>query len=88
MTLAKKVAGKLRAQESTAVAAGAMHNDHGITDMARRVARGRAQRGVVQAQFGHLFTRFELKIVGDPVAFVIGELRRVLGLGPARAGEQ
>jgi len=88
LALAEKFAGELRTQESAAVAARAVHDEDGVVHVAGGVAGWRAEGGVVQAQVRELLARLEFEVMDNEIALLIGELRLVLRLRPARAGEQ
>ena len=61
-------------------AAGAVKNQNGVRDAAPRVARGLAQRRVVQAQFRQRFARMELEILDGKIALGCGRPRSCLPL--------
>ena len=59
----------MRNQKISSPAAGAMENEHGVSDAAAGVASGSAERAVVKVQFGEGFAGFEMEIVRDEIAF-------------------
>ena len=67
--------GELRPEELMPVAAGAVHDEHGVRHMALGVADGRAQRRVVDADLGHRLAGPEVEIVGEEIAFLGGRFR-------------
>ena len=57
-----------------------MKNDDRILHRALRVAHRRAQRGVVQAQFGQHFAGAKMEIAQDKIAVVRVEIGQLLAM--------
>ena len=74
----KQFAGKNGREELMAGASGAVKNQNGVGDAALSVARGLAQRRVVQAQFRERLTRTKFEILDDEIAFGRGGPRSCL----------
>src|SRR5439155_15690569 len=65
LTGAEELAAKGPRQKARARAAGAVKNEHGVADDARRVAPRRADRPVVQSQLGERLAGAEAEIARD-----------------------
>src|SRR5207253_3518429 len=76
----KQFAGKNGGEELMAGTSGAVKNQDGVRDAALSVARGLAQRRVVQAQFRERLTRTKFEILDGEIALGCGRPRSCLAL--------